>query len=77
VVSRDPDKSGLPGIIGADLAKQTEVAWGQMQEDLSHLSTRGSRVVAKGTTHYVQLQRPNLVIDAIHLEVDASRNGKI
>jgi len=74
IVSRDPDKSGLPGIIGADLAKQTEIAWGQMQEDLSHLSTRGRRVVGEGTTHYVQLQRPALVIDAIQIAVDASRN---
>ena len=74
VVSRDPDESGLPGIIGADLAKQSEIAWGQLQEDFSHLSARGSRVVAKGSTHYVQLQRPALVIDAIHFAVDASRN---
>lgn len=75
VISRDPEKSYFPRIIGADLAKQSEIAWGQMQEDLSHLSTRVSRVVAKGSGHYVQLQRPNLVIDAIHLTVDASRNG--
>jgi hypothetical protein len=76
VVSRDPDESGLPGIIGADLAKQSEIAWGQLQEDLSHLSARGSRVVAKGSTHYVQLQRSNFVIDAIHLAVDGSRNDR-
>jgi len=74
VVSRDPDKSGLPAIIGADLANRTEMAWGQMQENLSHLSSRGRRIVAKGSTHYVQLQSPALVIDAIHLIVDASRN---
>jgi len=73
VLSRDPDKGGLPAIAGADVAKQMDIAWGQMQEELSHLSTRGSRVVAKGATHYVQLDRPDLVIDAIHLVVDASR----
>jgi len=75
VLSRDPNKGGLPGIVGADVAKQTDVAWGQMQEELSHLSTRGSRVVANGATHYVQLDRPDLVIDAIHLAVGTSRNG--
>jgi len=73
VLSRDPDKGGLPGIIGADVAKQTDMAWGQMQEELSRLSTRGSHMVAKGAAHYVQLDRPDLVIDAIHLVVDASR----
>jgi pimeloyl-ACP methyl ester carboxylesterase len=75
VLSSDPDKGRLPGIIGADVAKEMEIAWGQMQEELSHLSTRGSRLVAKGATHYVQLDRPDLVIDAVHLVVDASRNG--
>jgi pimeloyl-ACP methyl ester carboxylesterase len=75
VLSRDPDKSGLPDLIGADVTKQTDISWGQMQEELSHLSTGGSRVVAKGATHYVQLDRPDLVIDAVHLAVDASRKG--
>jgi pimeloyl-ACP methyl ester carboxylesterase len=76
VLSHDPDKGGFPRIIGADVAKRMEIAWGQMQEDLSHLSTKGSRVVAKGATHYVQLDRPDLVIDAVHLAVNASRDGQ-
>jgi pimeloyl-ACP methyl ester carboxylesterase len=75
VLSRDPDKRGLPNIIGANVATQTDIAWGQMQEELSHLSTSGSRVVAKGATHYVQIDRPDLVFDAVHLAVDASKNG--
>jgi len=73
VLSHDPDKGGFPAIAGADVAKQFGIAWGQMQEELSHLSTRGSYVVAKGATHYVQLDRPDLVIDAVHLVVDTSR----
>lgn len=75
VLSHDPDKSHLPGFIGADVAKLNETASTQMQEELSHLSTMGSRVVAKGSTHYIQLDRPDLVIDAVHLAVAASRNG--
>jgi hypothetical protein len=46
-----------------------------MQEELTHLSMRSSRVVAKGATHYIQFDRPDLVIDAVHLAVDTSRNG--
>jgi hypothetical protein len=76
VLSHDPDKGSFPGIIGADVAKQTEIVWGQMQEELSHLSTKGSHVVAKGATHYIQLDRPNLAIDAVHLAVDTSKNGQ-
>jgi len=75
VLSHDPDKGGLPGFIGADVAKLNETALGQMQEELSHLSMRGTRVVAKGATHYIQLDRPDLVIDAVHLTVATSRNG--
>ena len=75
VLSRDPDKTGLPAIAGADVAKQMSIAWEQMQEELSHLSTRGSRLVAKGATHYVQLDRADLVIDAVRLAVDTFRNG--
>ena len=74
-LSHDPDKGVGPGIIGVDLAKQVEIVSGQLQEELSRLSTRGSRVVAKGATHYVQLDRPDLIIDAILLVVDTSRNG--
>ena len=48
-----------------DLVKPINEAWEQMQEELSHLSTRGKRVVAKNSGHYIQLDRPELVIDAI------------
>jgi len=76
VLSHDPDKGlDLPDIIGADLAKQTEIAWGEMQEELSHLSTKGNRVVAKGAGHGIQLDRPDLVIDAVRLAVNTFRSG--
>jgi pimeloyl-ACP methyl ester carboxylesterase len=35
--------------------------WNQMQEDLKKLSTRSRRIIAKGSTHYVQLDRPDLI----------------
>jgi len=75
VLSHDPEKGGFPGIIGVDLAKQSEIAWGQMQEELSHLSTKGNHVVAKGADHAIQIDRPDLVIDAVRLAVSTFRNG--
>jgi pimeloyl-ACP methyl ester carboxylesterase len=36
-------------------------AWNQMQENLKQLSTRSRRVIAKGSTHYIQLDRPELL----------------
>jgi pimeloyl-ACP methyl ester carboxylesterase len=41
----------------ADLA----AAFSQMQEDLKKLSTRSRRVIAKGSGHYIQLDRPELI----------------
>ena len=38
-----------------------EDAWSQMQEDLKKLSTRSRRIVARNSTHYVQLDRSQLV----------------
>jgi hypothetical protein len=32
-----------------------------MQEDLKKLSTRSRRIVAKDSTHYIQLDRPDLI----------------
>jgi pimeloyl-ACP methyl ester carboxylesterase len=36
-------------------------AWNQMQEDLKKLSTRSRRIIARGSGHYIQLNRPELI----------------
>jgi hypothetical protein len=35
--------------------------WYRLHEDLKRLSTRTRRIVAKGSTHYVQIDRADLV----------------
>ena len=37
------------------------MAWNQMQENLKQLSTRSRRIIAKGSTHYIQGNRPDLI----------------
>jgi pimeloyl-ACP methyl ester carboxylesterase len=37
------------------------MAWNQMQEELKQLSTRSRRIIAKGSTHYVQGDRADLI----------------
>jgi pimeloyl-ACP methyl ester carboxylesterase len=71
VISHDPQIGGRPGALAPDVAAQAEIAWDQMQEELSHLSTNGKHVVAQGSAHYIQFDRPDLVIDAIHLVFDS------
>lgn len=74
VLSHDPNKPqpDLP----EDLVKPTNDAWQQMQEELAHLSTRGTRVVAKNSGHYVQLDRPELVIEAVRVVVGQARQAQ-
>ena len=59
--------------VPADLVKPMNDAWDQMQDELAHLSTRGTRAVAKNSAHYIQIDRPDLVIGAIREVVDQSR----
>jgi len=71
VLSHDPDKpsSELP----ADLAKPTNQAWEKMQEELAHLSTRGTLTIARNSGHYIQIDRPDLVVEAVHTVLDQTR----
>ena len=74
VLSHDPDKpsSDLP----PDLAKPTNDAWEKMQEELAHLSTRGTQTVAKNSAHYIQIDRPDVVIDAVRNVVEQARQAQ-
>jgi pimeloyl-ACP methyl ester carboxylesterase len=77
VLSHDPKIGGKPGVLPAAIAEHSEIAWAQMQEELSHLSTSGKHIVAQGSTHYIQFDRPDLVTDAIRSVVDAVRNKPV
>jgi pimeloyl-ACP methyl ester carboxylesterase len=41
-------------------SKEDEI-WNQMQEELKRLSTRSRRIIAKGSSHYIQIDRPDLL----------------
>ncbi len=71
VLSHDPEKpsSELP----PDLAKPTNDAWEKMQEELAHLSTRGTQAIAKNSAHYIQIDRPDVVIEAVQKVVLEAR----
>lgn len=38
-----------------------DAVWNQLQENLKQLSTHSRRVIAKGSTHYIQIDRPDLL----------------
>ena len=63
VLTEDPDKN----------VKEFLAAFEQGQDELANLSSNSSRVIAKGSGHQIQKERPDLVIDAVHKVVDQSR----
>lgn len=59
IFSRDPAK--ILSRKNSKEAVDSNNAWSQMQEDLKKLSTRSRRIIAKNSTHYVQLDRLDLL----------------
>ncbi len=71
VLSHDPDKPSAE--LPADLVKPTNDAWEKMQEEMAHLSTRGTQAIVKGSAHYIQMDRPDAVIDAVRAVVNQAQ----
>jgi len=74
VLSHDPDK--LIEEFPPELRKTVNTVWEQMQEDLVHLSTHGKQIIAKNSSHYVQIDRPELVIVEVRKIVNGVRQPK-
>ena len=74
VLSHDPDKPS--GDLPPEIAKPTNEAWERMQVELTHLSTRGTRTIAKNSAHYIQIDRPDVVIEAVRNVVEQARQGR-
>lgn len=71
VLSHDPDKPSTE--LPPDLAKPMNQAWEKMQEELAHLSSRGTQVIARNSSHYIQLDRPDVVVDGVSNVVQQAR----
>jgi len=72
IFSHDPNK---------DLAtenatqKTAEPVWNQMQEDLKKLSTRSRRIIAKNSSHYIQIDRRDLIEKEVPLFIQQIRGA--
>ena len=49
--------------------------WSRMQTNLAHLSTRGRQIIAKGSPHYIMLERPDLVEKEVPLFIEQIRGS--
>jgi hypothetical protein len=72
VFSHDPDKS-----MSTENAarRKVELVWSQMQEDLKRLSTRGRRIIAHGSGHYIQTERTDLIEKEVPLFIEQIRGA--
>ncbi|KRE89579.1 hypothetical protein ASG87_04435 [Frateuria sp. Soil773] len=74
VFSRDPGQPRPPALPTSDW-QQANAAHDAAQETLAHLSTRGRRIVARGSGHYIHFERPELLVSEIGAFVAAIRRG--
>lgn len=73
VLSHDPEKASSE--FPPDLAKPVNEAWEKMQEEMAHLSTRGTQTIVQNSSHYIQIDQPNAVIDAVHAVAEQARQS--
>jgi pimeloyl-ACP methyl ester carboxylesterase len=64
----------VPGL-SAEVNREFEQTWQQMQSELATQSSHGKRIVAEKSGHYIHLEQPELVIDAIREAVEAARRS--
>lgn len=63
IFSRDPKE--LARNWPLQVSKDNSFAWNQMQEEAKDLSRQSYRIIAKGSGHYVQIDRADLVVKEV------------
>jgi pimeloyl-ACP methyl ester carboxylesterase len=72
VLTRGERSSDIP----ADQAAVEWNLWNQMHNDLAKLSTVGVNRVVQGANHYIQLDKPDAVVDAVEEVVTTTRQRR-
>ena len=67
IISEDPAQ--MTAVSSTDMAN----VWNQMQEDLKKLSTRSRRIIAKGSSHYIHIDRADLIEKEVPLFIEQVR----
>ena len=60
IFSQDPQPSA-PSKSSTQADVEFSKIWNEMQEELKHLSTHSRRIIAKGSSHNIQVDRPDLL----------------
>ena len=72
IFSRDPmvRRTDMP----ADAARRGSLLWDRLQENLKRLSTRSRRIIARGSDHYIFIDRSELVIREVKRFIEEIRS---
>jgi pimeloyl-ACP methyl ester carboxylesterase len=73
VLSHDPKVNDFGGFFSPANLVKAERAWMEMQGELRSLSSRSQWIIAKGSNHWVQIYRPDLVADEVQEIVNDAR----
>jgi len=57
--------------------QKADQIWEGMQEDLKHLSSNGRRIIAKGSGHYVEVDRADLINREVPVFILQVRSGQV
>lgn len=71
-------RHGVPDLFArmpAEQARQAEQVWQELQAELSRLSSNSRLLVAERSGHGIQIDQPDIVVDAIRQIVEAVRAG--
>jgi pimeloyl-ACP methyl ester carboxylesterase len=63
------------GGLSQEQARQIDVLHSESQADLTQRSQNAKQIIAEDSGHYIHVEQPDLVIDAIREVVEAARNG--
>jgi pimeloyl-ACP methyl ester carboxylesterase len=58
-------------------ARGADAAWRQLQRDQVTLSEHGCQIIAEQSGHLVQIDQPEVVVDAIRAVIDVTRGGNV
>jgi len=75
IFSQDPNVHSP--LLNAETSRQMSEIWNGMQENLKKLSTNSRRIIAKGSTHYVQVDRSELVNREVTNFIEQVRTGSV
>lgn len=69
----EDEQDDLPAGITVELLEQDYAVWIELHQELAALSTRGRHQIIPDTTHFIQYDAPDIVIEAVREAVELAR----